>query len=290
MTVRSLVSIDELFEHLDESAWVVIDCRFVLSDPLAGRSMYDAGHIVGARYADLGRDLSAPPSEFSGRHPLPETSKWASQLGKWGIDRDTQVVAYDQLGGPLAARFWWLMRWIGHTSVAVLDGGFPGWVKANYPVSGDSPTVDGKHPYQAAFRHDLWVSTADVEELVAADMPKRAVVDARAGARYRGETEPIDPIAGHIPSALSRPFTDNLDTDGCFLEADELRARFENLTEDPGDIVHMCGSGVTACHNLLAMEHTGLKGSKLYVGSWSEWTRGGRRPVETGRENGIASR
>jgi thiosulfate/3-mercaptopyruvate sulfurtransferase len=289
MNGRQLVSIDELLDHIDEPSWVVVDCRFVLSDPMAGRAMYDASHIAGARYADLDLDLSAPVTDLTGRHPLPETARWTSHVGKLGIDANVQVVAYDQLGGPLAARFWWLMRWIGHTRVAVLDGGFPKWEKAGYPLSTDPTEFDCKPPYEAAFRHDLWVSTLDVEELIAADIPTGTVVDARAAARYRGEIEPIDPIAGHIPSALNRPFTDNLNPDGCFLEPAELRTRFENLAEDSNDIIHMCGSGVTACHNLLAMEHAGLTGSKLYVGSWSEWTRGSGRPVETGDEDDQSS-
>lgn len=255
----------------------------MLSDPAAGPEMYRAGHIPNARYADLDRDMSSTPTELTGRHPLPTLSDWVLKLNAWGIHNSSTVVAYDQLGGPLAARFWWLMRWAGSAQVMVLDGGFPAWEREGRPVTADPPEVEPSD-YSSDVHHELWVSTTDVEDWVSGDTSTHVLVDARAAARYRGEKEPIDPIAGHVPSAVNRPFLENLDDDGRFLPQEQLRQRFVDLSDDPTEVIHMCGSGVTACHNLLAMESAGLSGSKLYLGSWSEWIRQPNRPVATGAD------
>jgi thiosulfate/3-mercaptopyruvate sulfurtransferase len=278
-----IISPVELNALLVDPNVVVIDCRFQLDEPTAGRAMYDEGHISGAHYADLNQDLSSTPTEMSGRHPLPSLTDWVQCLSRWGISNESVVVAYDQLGGPLAARFWWLMRWSGHDQVAVLDGGFPAWERAGFPVDSKSPTA-APSTFVPSVRHDAWVSSADVEQAISENLQSGFLCDARAAKRYRGEVEPIDPIAGHIPTATNLPFVENLDESGCFRSAEELKQRFEALSEAPQDVFHMCGSGVTACHNLLAMEIAGLTGSKLYVGSWSEWIQHADHPVATGPE------
>lgn len=287
---QTLIRADELKDRLENGAdtgeasvgaWVVVDCRFVLSDPEAGQSLYAEGHIPTARYADLDRDMSAAVSDMTGRHPLPSVDDWVARLNAWGIHNDSIVVAYDQKAGALAARFWWLMRWIGHEQVFVLDGGMEAWQRAGYAIATEAPEIEIAD-YSPHVQHHLWVSTTDVEEAIGQTSSARVVVDARSAARYRGDEEPIDPVAGHIPTAINLPFMENVDEDGYFLPAESLRRRFSVLAEHPTDVIHTCGSGVTACHNLLAMEHAGLTGSKLYVGSWSEWIRQPNRPVATG--------
>lgn len=278
----TLVTADELTRRLDDPAWVIIDCRFDLSHPDAGEQAYRAGHIPGARYAHLDRDLSSPVTEVSGRHPLPDPHVLCRTLGAWGVDRRKQVVAYDHASGPFAARLWWLLRWLGHTRVAVLDGGMTRWQAAGLPVSaatGAPPTAR----FTAERDDARWVSTPFVQARLA--QGDCTLVDARAAPRYAGEAEPLDPVAGHIPGALNRPFTDNIDDRGAFRPAETLHREFRDLLggRDPRGVVHMCGSGVTACHNLLAMEIAGLTGSRLYAGSWSEWIRDPSRPTATGR-------
>jgi thiosulfate/3-mercaptopyruvate sulfurtransferase len=283
MTVATLVNENDLVQHLDDPSWISVDCRFMLSDPSAGPEMYRTSHIPNARYADLDKDMSSSPTEHTGRHPLPSLADWTRKLSDWGINKESTVVAYDQLGGPLAARFWWLLRWAGHQHVMVLNGGFPAWERAGNPVTAELPVLETAE-YSSDVRHDLWVSTADVEEFLERDAPGQVLVDARAAPRFCGETEPIDPIAGHVPTAINRPFAENLDEEGLFRPPAELRERFADLADDPRDVVHMCGSGVTACHNLLAMESAGLSGSKLYLGSWSEWIQQPNRPIATGSD------
>jgi thiosulfate/3-mercaptopyruvate sulfurtransferase len=278
MEFTSLVSVATLQANLNRHDWVVVDCRFLLTDPAAGRKMYNAGHIPNARYADLDCDLSSPITADSGRHPLPSPQDFMDRLGAWGIKTDTQIVAYDQIGGAFAARLWWLARWVGHRRVAVLNGGFPAWKAAGLPVDTQSPYIEPKN-YVGSVNDSLWVTSEAILANITSSTYR--LIDAREAPRFHGMQEPIDAVAGHIPGALNLPFKENLAADGTFLPAGELRSRFLAAlgTQSSAEVVHMCGSGVTACHNLLAMEAAGLSCSKLYAGSWSEWIRNPARPV-----------
>jgi thiosulfate/3-mercaptopyruvate sulfurtransferase len=265
---------------------VILDCRFDLKDPEAGRRAYEHAHVAGARYADLNRDLSGPVTASSGRHPLPEPSALAARLAAWGVGKHTQVVAYDEGSGSMAARAWWLLHWLGHEAAAVLDGGFAAWLAAGGPTETGQPAAPASAPTPRAVqpRADFQVSA---EEVVAAlHDPSRRIVDARAPERFAGSVEPIDAVAGHIPGAVNHPFTGNLDAAGRFLPPTLLRERWLSRLGglDATAAILMCGSGVTACHNRLAMEIAGLPGAALYAGSWSEWIRDPRRPVASGVE------
>jgi thiosulfate/3-mercaptopyruvate sulfurtransferase len=262
----------------------VIDCRFDLSEPRAGRLLYLAGHIPGARYADLNEDLSGPVTPASGRHPLPRLESFAATLARLGIASGVQVVAYDAANGAFAARLWWMLRAWGHPDVAVLDGGYPAWIAAGGAVAGTESHAPPPAPNPAAPAIEAWpvVTTAEVGALRTDQ--RRLLVDARAAERYSGSLEPIDTVGGHIPGAENHPFSSNLAADGRFLSARELRHRWQSRLRDrePSAVVAMCGSGVTACHNLLALEIAGLPGAKLYAGSWSEWIRDSTRPIARG--------
>lgn len=277
----TLIDAAELAGHLDDPAWVVIDCRFTLTDPAAGRRAYDKGHIPGARYADLEDDLSAPVGPGTGRHPLPAPEDLARRLGQWGIGKGVQVVVYDDIFGAIASRLWWMLRWLGHDAVAVLDGGLPAWRRTGHPLS-----TEPARPVPATFvpqpRSDAVLDTQAVALSVQAH--DVLLIDARAEERFLGEIEPLDPVAGHIPGAVNWPYEENLALDGRFLSAMELRRHYAALLgrRGAGQAVHMCGSGVTACHNLLAMEYAGLSGSRLYGGSWSAWISDPSRPVAQG--------
>jgi thiosulfate/3-mercaptopyruvate sulfurtransferase len=286
MAFQTLIDVHALQKLLGEPRLAVVDCRFDLMNPEAGRQAYSRAHIPGARYADLNRDLSAPIGAHTGRHPLPSPDAFAAWLGAIGIGDDTQVVAYDEANGSIAARLWWMLRWLGHDAVAVLDGGFKAWTDHSGALqAGDAgPPAAGREARHFTPRVDLSsvVNTTELEN--ALRDRKSLLVDARAPERYAGTVEPIDPVAGHIPGAVNRPYTASLGADGRFLPAAELKRRWaENL---PGanftNLVAMCGSGVTACHNLLSLEVAGLRGGKLYAGSWSEWIRDPRRPVARG--------
>ena len=285
MKFTTLVSPDQLAQHLHDPQWIVFDCRFALTRPESGRQAYAKSHIPGARYAHLNEDLSGPVTPASGRHPLPDPGLLASKLGQWGVDRDKQVVVYDDSFGSMAVRLWWLLRWLGHDAVALLDGGFPAWLKQGRELDADIPEV---HPteFHPAQNDSLWV---DSEAVLAALRQKRVIIDARAEERFTGFIEPLDKVAGHIPGSLNAPFEDNLDMRGNFLKPEELRAQYESLLHGapPGEVIHMCGSGVTACHNLLAMELAGLPGSKLYAGSWSEWITDPSRPIWSKSKEGA---
>ncbi|CDH46037.1 sulfurtransferase [Candidatus Contendibacter odensensis] len=282
MNYDTLIDATTLNAHCCDPDWVVVDCRFTMADIEAGERAYRESHIPGARYAHLDADLSSPITPVTGRHPLPDPTRLAHTLGKWGIGPDTQVVAYDDMGGMLAAaRLWWLLRWVRHRAGAVLDGGFPAWQRACLPLTAELPIV---RPviFDAKPDHQHWLTTAQVLALPADEV----LLDARGAARYQGEMEPIDPVAGHIPGAINLPTDGNLTPDGHFLPPVELRARFATALGRrlPDAVVHSCGSGVSACHNLLAMETAGLNGSRLYAGSWSEWIRDPARPVATGAD------
>lgn len=278
----TLVDTDVVADHLDDPEWILFDCRFELADPEAGEREYRKAHIPGARYVSLDRDLAGPVTATSGRHPLPHPARLAAKLGQWGLGPSSQAVAYDDQGGAFAARLWWLLRWLGHRQAAVLDGGLRRWRAEGRPLDQRLPA-----PLPRAFeaRPDdrLWLRTEEIADIACGNRTER-LLDARDRDRYRGEREPVDPVAGHIPGALNVPFKDNLDANMRFLPPAELAARFRRVLRDhdPRQVVHSCGSGVTACHNLLAMEVAGLHGSRLYAGSFSEWIRDPARAVDSG--------
>jgi thiosulfate/3-mercaptopyruvate sulfurtransferase len=280
MAYTTLVATAELAAHLADPDWVVFDCRHDLARPESGAKAYAAAHIPGARFLHLDRDLAAPLTGKNGRHPLPDAQAFMRLLGAMGVDSEKQVVAYDDKMGVYAARLWWMLRWLGHRNVAVLDGGYAKWAGEGRPLNAAVPA-----PAPARFSGEprkVWVDVEDV--LRSLHRPGRILVDARAPDRYRGENETLDPVGGRIPGSLNRFFRDNLDANACFKPAAELRQAFVALlgAAPPDSVVHSCGSGVSACHNLLAMEIAGLYGSNLYPGSWSEWCSDPGRPVERG--------
>ncbi len=281
MSYTTLIPAEKLNQHLDDRNWIIFDCRFSLADADAGASAYRKGHIPHARYAHLNNDLSSAVTDQTGRHPLPDFSLLEKKMSLWGVSNQCQVIAYDDAGGAFAGRLWWLLRCLGHENVAVLDGGIKQWRQLGYALTTALPTVKPAI-FKATLNKTYWLHSAQVRDQLAAKTIK--LIDARTPERYRGEQEPIDPVAGHVPGALNRPFQLNLDKRGLFLSSEELRRQFKQLLADtpPEKTVHMCGSGVTACHNVLAMEHAGLSGSKLYPGSWSEWIRDRNRGVATG--------
>jgi len=278
----TLVDAATLSGHLDDPAWVVFDCRFDLADTGKGRRSYGEGHVPGAVYAHLDEDLSGPITPRSGRHPLPDPEGVAAWFGRQGVASGKQVVAYDDSGGNMAVRVWWLLRWLGHRQAAVLDGGWQAWQQAGLPV--DS-TICAPQPaaFTASTNPAMVLTTDDI--LASLGTTRWLLIDARTAERFRGEVEPIDPVAGHIPGAVNLPLQRNLGSDGRFLSPGELRALYAPLLagRDPATTACLCGSGVTACHDLLAMEIAGMRGGRLYAGSWSEWIRDPARPVATGQ-------
>jgi len=254
----------------------VFDCRHDLAKPDLGEEQYRQAHIPGALFAHLDRDLSAPKTGRNGRHPLPDRGAFIAWLGQQGLKPSDQVVCYDAGSGAIAARLWWMLRWIGHEAVAVLDGGLAKWFAEGRPVTAEvSRYARSTYPVKQA-----GAAAVDIEE-VEANRERMLLIDARAPARYRGEQEPIDPVAGHIPGASNRFNSDNLSPHGTFKPASELKKDFLKIIGDrsPGEVVHYCGSGVSACHNVLAMEVAGLPGARLYAGSWSEWSADPKRPI-----------
>lgn len=273
----TLVDCATLAAHLDDPDWRVFDCRHQLADPDAGELAYAAGHLPGASFLHLDRDLSGPLTGSNGRHPLPDPQLLAARLAALGVSHTTQVVAYDDAGGMIASRLWWLLRWLGHAHVALLDGGLQGWQAEGRPLSTVLPQT---LPARFTAQPRDWVVGADIL-LDNLDGGELCVVDARSPDRFRGENETLDRVGGHIPGARNRFFRDNLDADGGFRPAAELRREFSALLAgvDPAQAVMQCGSGVSACLNLLAMEIAGLSGARLYAGSWSEWCSDPARPI-----------
>lgn len=272
-----LISTAALADRLHDPALVIVDTRHDLMKPDFGRQAYASGHIPGALFLSIDDDLSAAKTGKNGRHPLPSVEAFAHTLGGRGIDRDATVVVYDQGSAMFVGRLWWMLRWMGHEAVYVLDGGFAQWEKEMRPIDTE---VRARAPreYVPAPREAMRIGMQGVRDAIA--NPKQRIIDARAPERYRGEIEPIDPVAGHIPGAINRPFPANL-SDGKFKSPSTLRAEFDALLAGraPEDIVHQCGSGVSALANMIAMEHAGLSGSKLYAGSWSEWCAHPENPV-----------
>ena len=275
-----LVSPEQLVAALAAGATpLIIDCSFDLADVAAGERAYGQGHLPGAIYAHLDRELAGAKTGRNGRHPLPARTDWAATLARLGVTPARAVVVYDAQGGMYAARAWWMLLWAGHRAVSVLDGGLAAWKAAGGAVdSGSVAPSAAPSPYPLG---ESLVRSVDADALHKA-LGRLTLIDARAGERYRGEVEPLDKRAGHIPGARSRFFKDNLDAQGRFRPADQLRATFAAFGAEPARVVHQCGSGVTACHNLLAMEVAGLQGSSLYPGSWSEWSSDPARPVAVG--------
>jgi thiosulfate/3-mercaptopyruvate sulfurtransferase len=276
----TLIGTAELAHHLADPAFVVVDVRHDLAKPAYGKDAYAQAHVPGAVFARVDGDLSAPATGRNGRHPLPAPEAAAMVFGRLGIDGTKQVVAYDQGSGVYAARLWWMLRWLGHDNVAVLDGGYAKWMREGRPVESEARATTPAQFVPAGVRPTVNATG------IAASLPRHDLVllDARAAERYRGDAEPLDPVAGHIPGAINRPYGANLTPQGTFKPAELLRAEFEAQlgTVPLSSVVHQCGSGISASHNLLAMAVAGLPGSRLYPGSWSEWVADSTRPVARG--------
>lgn len=278
--LSTLAGVEELAEHTGDPRWVVVDCRHALSDFAAGRRLYEAGHIPGAFFASVEDELSGARTGRNGRHPMPGADAFAKLLRDFGVNEDTQIVAYDAGADMFAARFWFLARYIGHDATAVLDGGYTAWTQADLPVSRDVPQRAGEGNVRAHVREHL---TVDAEAVLRAlDSQEFALLDARGADRFAGENETIDPVGGHIPGARNRPFRQNFHESGRFKSAEQLRQEFSRLGIAPEQFVHQCGSGVSATVNMLALEIAGLPSGRVYPGSWSEWCADASRPVETG--------
>lgn len=283
MPIAQLLSPQQLVERQGQPGLVLLDCRFALDDPAYGLSSYQVGHIAGARFADLEHDLSAPVRKgITGRHPLPDSAALIAKLQAWGINNDSQIVLYDDGPGAFAARAWWLLAWLGkQANVYLLNGGLQAWKAAGLPLS-DAPAPVQPGNFQGTPLAGLLLSASQLEQRLGSNT--LTLLDARALPRFRGEVEPLDPVAGHIPGAQCAVFTDNLASDGGFLPAEQLQQRFAALLgqRPASDLVAYCGSGVTACHNLFALCLAGYPLAPLYAGSWSEWVTDPQRPVATG--------
>ncbi|WP_447893229.1 sulfurtransferase [Pseudomonas marginalis] len=283
MPLAQLISPQQLAERQTSAGLVILDCRFALEDPDYGRCSYAEGHIDGAQYADLERHLSGPVIKgVTGRHPLPAAGTFAEQLRAWGIHADTDIVLYDDGPGAYAARAWWLLAWLGkRDGVFILDGGLKAWHAAGFPLSLDAPVIE-RGTFDGTPDNHLLLDAEHLQKRLG--QPGLTLIDARAQARFRGEVEPIDPIAGHIPGAQCAAFNENLGSDGRFLPSEQLKQRFAAQLQgrSPEELVAYCGSGVTACHNLFALSLAGYPLGKLYAGSWSEWITDPTRAIATG--------
>ena len=272
----TLISVDELKALIETPELRLFDCRFYLSAPEKGMDEYQKGHIVNSQYAHLDQQLAGQTSAQTGRHPLPEKQDFEKQLNKWGVNESSQIIVYDDMNGAIAARLWWMCKWAGLNSVAVLDGGIQAWVSQDNELT----KIPGQHSsshYKAHFDDSLWLTTQSLQQLITDHTT--VLTDARAKERYIGKVEPIDKVAGHVPGAINIPFDSNLDAHGCFKSKTEL-TNLHNCTNDGSNVIAMCGSGVTACHNILARAHAGIGMGKLYVGSWSEWITDSEREIQ----------
>jgi thiosulfate/3-mercaptopyruvate sulfurtransferase len=284
VTYSTLISTETLAAHLDDG-WAIVDCRYDLRHESWGHEQYRAGHVPGAVYASLSQDLAGSPAGGGGRHPIPSPDALEATFGRLGIGPGVQVVMYDQDTGMFASRMWWMLRYMGHAAAAVLDGGWARWSAEGRPArTGDdtrAPAAFGGRPHD-----EQRASLRDVEATLG--LSSVLLMDARAPERFEGRTEPLDRVAGHIPGAVNRFYKENVSSEGLMLPAETLRAQYGELLGDrsPDQVVMYCGSGVSACHNLLAMEHAGLHGTRLYPGSWSEWSSDPERAVESGRSGG----
>lgn len=285
MSFETLISTGDLADNLATPNWVVVDCRFSLADTGSGARQYTEGHIPGSIYAHLDQDLSSPvvPGE-TGRHPLPTVDDAVHLFSSWGVTRDSQVVVLDDMGGAIAARLWWMFKWLGHDAAAVLDGGWVRWVAEGRPVSQEppSPLRTKAQGFSPRLCPERMCSTEEIEALRLS--PEHRLLDAREEVRFRGESEPIDAVAGHIPGAVSVPYAGNMGPEGTFKQASELRSRYSRILDAVPieNVVCYCGSGVTAAHDLLALAHAGFGMGRMYAGSWSEWITDPSRPVGRG--------
>ncbi|WP_372008916.1 sulfurtransferase [Paenibacillus chitinolyticus] len=278
--MRNIVSLEWLYEHLQDPDLLIADCRFALGEPWSGRQDYSIDHIPGAFYVDLEEDMSGEKREHGGRHPLPDLGAFSMRASAIGVDASKTVVAYDDQGGAMAARLWWMLRFLGHERVYVLDRGYSQWKAAGYPVTAEAPQASPATFSPKVQRHML----ASMDEVKAKLGEKGTVlIDSREGVRYRGEQEAIDPVAGHIPGARNRFWKDALDAEGSWRSAEEQKERFRGL-ENAEELIVYCGSGVTACPNVLALEEAGIPGVKLYAGSWSDWVSYEENPIAVGEE------
>ena len=283
MSYKTLISTGDAHKNLNHRQWLFIDCRYYLENPVQGQYEYSLSHLPGALYADLANDLSSPVEPgVTGRHPLPDVEKLCKLFSKWGIGEGVQVVVYDQGPGMVAARLWWMLHWLGHDKVAVMDGGWNKWRAEAKPVTTEMP-ITTLQPFKAKVHRELVV---DVEDVMAGiNNGNIKLLDARAADRYRGQNETLDPIAGHIPGALSAPFGNNVGADGCFRSAPELHELYNTLIgeSNASNAIVYCGSGVTAAHTILTLMHLGFGMARLYPGSWSHWITDKRRPIELSR-------
>jgi thiosulfate/3-mercaptopyruvate sulfurtransferase len=284
MNSSPLISTEELSDRISQPGLQIFDCRFNLAEPGWGRQSYLDNHVPGAIYADLNHDLAAPVGPFTGRHPLPDPAEFAQTLARWGVTPQSQIVVYDAADGSLASRLWWMLRSSGHPNVLLLDGGYAKWTKECQPVrSGEEVALPAPLMSGLQFDPNSLVNVAQVE--IAAYDPSYRLIDARAPERFQGLVEPIDRVAGHIPGAVNRFYGLNLNPQGMFKSSDELRWEFLSLLGDTpaSQAVVYCGSGVTSCHHIVALQHAGLPEARVYVGSWSEWSRDPSRPIATGK-------
>jgi thiosulfate/3-mercaptopyruvate sulfurtransferase len=278
--MKHIVSQEWLFEHGNDADIVIVDCRFALGQPSSGKDAYEQDHIPGAYYLDLEKDMSGPKEPHGGRHPLPNIDEFAAKLSRIGIDDHTTVVAYDDQGGAMASRLWWILKYLGHDDVYVLDGGYAKWKQAGYPTT-DEPPLEHPTAFKPQVRKEMLARMEDVKARIG--RAGTVIIDSREAKRYLGLEEPIDPVAGHVPSARNYFWKDSLDSDGNWLPGEQQAARFSGL-KDAEEIIVYCGSGVTACPNVLALSEAGLQGVKLYSGSWSDWISYKENPIATGEE------
>ncbi len=281
MSYQTIISVEELNNNLANKDWFVFDCRFMLNDPAGGLKKFNQGHIPGAQFADMDKDLSSAPTSTSGRHPLPDPNELIGKLQNWGVNNSSQVICYDDMSGAFAARMWWLLKWLGHSDVAVLDGGIDKW-SANGLALEQQIQTRNKGTFNGEPNDTMWVNVDFVQQQL--QQNKINLLDARSKERFTAKDTETDPVPGHVPGAINFPFAGNVSKQGVFLSTDELQKRFAELfSNDNGkEVINMCGSGVTACHNLLAMSIAGLPMTRLYVGSWSEWIKEKSRSVATG--------
>lgn len=281
MTYQTIISVEDLNKNLNTQDWLIFDCRFILKDPEGGLKKFNQGHIPGAQYVDMDKDLASPVTSTSGRHPLPNPEELINKLQSWGVNNSSQIICYDDMSGAFAARMWWLLKWLGHNNIAVLDGGIEKWTAKNIPLETDSQQRTAGS-FSGLANNDMWVNVEFVQKELEQD--KINLLDARSVERFTAKDTKTDPVAGHVPGAMSYPFAENLSKQGVFLPSEELHKRFTPIVSNPEnkELINMCGSGVTACHNILAMSIAELPMTRLFVGSWSEWIKDKSRPVATG--------
>ena len=278
MSYKTIISADDLMKNLNNKDFIIFDCRCDISDSSYGINAYNEGHIENAIFVDIDHDLASEKTASSGRHPLPDPQLLSEKLSQWGMANNKQAIIYDDAGGAFAGRMWWILKWLGHNNVAVLDGALGAWMSNGGKLS-TNPTIFERDIFHPSIKDEMHVSIKDVED--AQYKMSKLILDARSKERYLGIKDEVDPIAGHIPGAVSHPLGKNLDKNGHFRSPEELRLNFNKLVGDTAgpDIISMCGSGITACHNILALEISGIKGVPLYVGSWSEWITDKSRPI-----------